>query len=153
MYLYLLLLSRTSSLSTLLPSLSDNIIDYRCPKHLFILPTLKKRLCPEHSLPFSCPPTEDDLPMCCNSVQSHKNTAALGAPTNCLFSQIKRSRSYIEQLPAVGSLKLSCSLTSHLAPEWLMPSTRWMPEGNASFFTPQSPTRHHIGNYILGAGI
>lgn len=56
MYLYLLLLSRTSSLSTLLPSLSDNIIEYRCPKHLFILPTLKKRLCPEHSLSISSSP-------------------------------------------------------------------------------------------------
>ena len=56
MYLYLLVLSRTSSLSTLLPSLSDNIIDYRCPKHLFILSTLEKRLCPEHSLSISCPP-------------------------------------------------------------------------------------------------
>lgn len=68
------------------------------------------------------------------------------------FSYLTRSRSNPEQLLGVSSRKLSFSLTSHLAPEWLIPFTRWLPEGNATFFTLQSPTRQHIGNYILGAG-
>lgn len=78
--------------------------------------------------------------------QSHRQHPPIGL----FFSLPSQKRQVI---PRAAYRERCCSLTSHLAPEWLILFTRRLPEGNASCLTPPSPTRQHIGNYTLGAHI